>query len=97
MVERGFVFKNIDLSKSDSTKFLVTEDEKGLIIPFRALDGLGDNAAREVIKAREEKYFISIEDVHLRGKINSTTIDKMRLLGIFESLPESSQLSLFDL
>ena len=43
MCERGFYFKNIDVDKSDGKKFIITEDEKGLIIPFRALDGLGEN------------------------------------------------------
>ncbi|MDD4706267.1 MAG: PolC-type DNA polymerase III, partial [Bacilli bacterium] len=97
MVVRGFEFKNIDLLKSDSKNFVIDDDKKSLIIPFRALDGLGDSAANQVIAEREKAPFISVEDVQMRGKINSTTIDKMRLLGIFNSIPESSQLSLFDL
>ncbi|MDD2409917.1 MAG: PolC-type DNA polymerase III, partial [Bacilli bacterium] len=97
MVVRGFEFKNIDLLKSDSKNFIIDEDKKSLIIPFRALEGLGDSAANQVITEREKVPFVSVEDVQMRGKINSTTIDKMRLLGIFNSIPESSQLSLFDL
>ena len=97
MVVRGFEFKNIDLLKSDSKNFVIDDDKKSLIIPFRALDGLGESAANQVILEREKAPFVSVEDVQMRGKINSTTIDKMRLLGIFNSIPESSQLSLFDL
>ena len=96
MVVRGFEFKNIDLLKSHSRKFVINEDEKSLIIPFSALDGLGDSAANQVIIEREKVPFISVEDVQMRGKVNSTTIDKMRSLGVFNSLPESSQLSLFN-
>ncbi|MDD2505339.1 MAG: PolC-type DNA polymerase III, partial [Bacilli bacterium] len=97
MVARGYNFKNIDLEKSAAKRFLIGEDKKSLIIPFSALDGLGDNAANGVVTEREKGPFISVEDVQIRGKVNSTTIDKMRMLGIFENLPESSQLSLFDL
>lgn len=95
MTARGFNFKNINLNKSDSRNFIIDEDEKSLIIPFRALEGLGDSAAMAVVEARNVGPFISIEDVGNRGKVNSTTIDKMRSLGVFEDLPESSQLSLF--
>ena len=39
--------------------------------------------------------FISIEDLQSRGKVSSTTIDKLRTLGVLDGLPETSQLSLF--
>ena len=95
MVCRGFSFKNIDLNKSDSMYFLISEDEKSLIMPFRALDGLGESVATNIVKEREIGPYISIEDVQNRGKVNQTAIEKLRSLGVFEGLPESSQLSLF--
>ena len=39
--------------------------------------------------------FISIEDFQSRCKVSTTLIDKMRMMGIFKGMPESSQLSLF--
>ncbi|MDD4187532.1 MAG: PolC-type DNA polymerase III [Bacilli bacterium] len=96
MTARGYTFKNIDLEKSAAKTFLITEDKQSLIIPFSALDGLGETVAKKVIYEREQNRFISIEDVQMRGKINSTSIDKMRNLGVFTNLPESSQLSFFD-
>ena len=95
MVCRGFAFKNIDLNKSDSMYFLIDEEKKSLIMPFRALDGLGESVATNIIKEREIGAYISIEDVQNRGKVNQTAIEKLRNLGVFEGLPESSQLSLF--
>ncbi|MBR6133130.1 MAG: PolC-type DNA polymerase III [Bacilli bacterium] len=95
MCLRGFYFKNIDVDKSDGKKFVITEDEKGLIIPFRALDGLGDNVADAIVKARSTGPFISIEDLMTRGKINGTSIEKLRELGCLDNLSESNQLSLF--
>lgn len=95
MVCRGFYFKNIDIEKSDGKKFIITEDEKGLIIPFRALDGLGDNVAEAIIKARKVAPFISQEDLMKRGKINQSSVDKLKQLGVLDNLSESNQLSLF--
>lgn len=95
MVCRGFYFKNIDVSKSDGKNFIITEDGKGLLIPFRALDGLGDNVAEAIVKARRGGDFISIEDLRERGKINNSAIEKLKSLGCLDNLSESNQLSLF--
>ena len=95
MVCRGFYFKNIDVDKSDGKKFIITEDQKGLIIPFRALDGLGDNVAEAIEKARSDGPFISIQDLRERGHINNTTLEKLKSLGCLDNLSESNQLSLF--
>ena len=95
MCERGFYFKNIDVEKSDGKKFVITDDEKGLIIPFRALDGLGDNVADAIVKARKEGPFISQEDLSSRGKVNTSAMEKLKALGCLNDMSESNQLSLF--
>ena len=95
MCERGFYFKNIDVDKSDGKKFVITDDEKGLIIPFRALDGLGDNVAEAIVKARKEGPFISQEDLSSRGKVNTSAMEKLKALGCLDNMSESNQLSLF--
>ena len=92
---RGITFKKIDIEKSDGYNFVMNESDNSLIMPFRSLDGLGDAVATKIIEERKQKAFYSIEDFQLRGKVNGTTIDKMRALGIFEGMPETSQLSLF--
>lgn len=93
---RGFKFGNIDIEKSDGKNFIIGEDKKTLICPFRTLDGLGDSVANKIIEERNIKPFYSIEDFSLRGHVNGTTVDKLRSLGVFGNLPETSQLSLFD-
>ncbi len=93
MYLRGFKFSNIDLEKSSATKFVI--ENNSLIIPFRAIEGLGNTVAQNVIEEREKSPYISIEDLQNRGKINATTIDRLRLLGVLDGIPESSQLSLF--
>lgn len=94
---RGFKFGNIDIEKSDGKNFIIDDDKKTLICPFRTLDGLGDSVASKIIEERNIKPFYSIEDFGLRGHVNGTTIDKLRSLGVFKDLPETSQLSLFDM
>jgi DNA polymerase III subunit alpha, Gram-positive type len=92
---RGFKFGNIDLYKSHDRYFTVADNKVTLIPPFRALDGLGGTVAGKIVEEREKAPFLSIEDFQKRGKVSSTLIDKMRMMGILKDLDESSQLSLF--
>ena len=92
---RGVKFKTIDIEKSDGNNFIMDTEENALIMPFRSLDGLGDAVATKIIEERNEKAFYSVEDFQNRGKVNQTTIEKMRVMGMFEGMPETSQLSLF--
>ena len=94
---RGFKFGNIDIEKSDGKNFILADDGVTLICPFRTLDGLGDSVANKIIEERNIKPFYSIEDFSMRGHVNGTTVDKLRSLGVFGNLPETSQLSLFDM
>ncbi|MCI8393921.1 MAG: PolC-type DNA polymerase III [Bacilli bacterium] len=91
---RGFRFGKLDINKSDSVNFLIDEEDDHLLIPpFRTLDGLGDAVAKKIIEERNQKPFYSVEDFQMRGKVNATTIEKLRSLGLFEGMPETSQLS----
>ena len=92
---RGFVFGNIDIKKSDAKNYVIGEDGKTLISPFRTLDGLGDAVASQIVEERNKKEFYCIEDFQNRGKVNVSTMDKLRSLGVFDGMPESAQLSLF--
>lgn len=94
MLARNIKFEPIDLNKSDSINFLITENGN-LIPPFRSIDGLGDVVAKKIVEEREKCPFMSIEDLQKRGKVSQTLIDKMRTMGILDGMDESSQLSLF--
>ena len=95
MFARGIKFLPIDLYESDATKFRVIGDN--LLPPLNSIPGLGENAAKALVNARNEEAFCSIDDLRARGKVSKTIIDKMKDMGILEGLPESSQISLFDL
>jgi len=93
---RGIKFANIDLNKSDSMKFIISEEsENTLIPPFRSVDGLGDTVGKAIVAEREIRDFLSIEDLQKRGKVSATLIDKLKTMKVLKDLPESNQLSLF--
>ncbi|MEG1900189.1 MAG: PolC-type DNA polymerase III [Bacilli bacterium] len=95
MTARGFKIENVDLYKSHSTNFIIDEENKSLIPPFKTIDGLGESCAKTVVEEREKGLFLSIEDLQKRGKVSATIIEKMKNMGMINDMPQSSQLSLF--
>ena len=94
MAARGIKVANFDLYKSKGMIFTV-EDDNTIIPPFRSIDGLGDVVAKNIETEAQKAPFISIEDFQTRCKVSQTLIDKMRVMGVFKDMPETSQLSLF--
>lgn len=94
MLERGFKFGQLDLYRSDATEFIIDGDT--LIPPFVAMDGLGENVAKQIVKAREEGEFLSKMELRKRGGVSATLVEKMDEMGILGNMPEDNQLSLFD-
>ncbi|WP_461224290.1 PolC-type DNA polymerase III [Lacticaseibacillus suihuaensis] len=94
-LERGFKIKMVDVEKSDAHDFTIVDDHT-LLAPFRAVPGLGDNVAKQIVSAREEKPFLSKEDLANRGKVSKTLIDYMTENHVLDAMPDENQLSLFD-
>ena len=94
MWERGFKFGKLDLYRSDATEFIIDGDT--LIPPFVAMDGLGENVAKQMVRARQEGEFLSKTELRKRGGLSSTLVEKMDEMGILGNMPEDNQLSLFD-
>jgi len=92
---RGFEFLPVDIYKSDSRKFLI-EDGK-LRPPFVSISGLGETAAEDLKKCQGKK-FLSIEEVSAAcPKVSQTHLEQLKKLGALGDLPDSSQVSLFDM
>ena len=95
MYARGIEFLPLNIYDAHPTKFLNID---GKIMPaLNSIAGLGTAAAESVLKAREEAPFKSIEDFRARTSVSQTHIDKLKRLGAFGDLPESSQVSIFDM
>ncbi|MDC3414105.1 PolC-type DNA polymerase III [Aquibacillus sp. 3ASR75-11] len=93
MCERGFSLQKVDLYRSSATEFIV--DGNSLIPPFNAVDGLGTNAALNIVKAREEGEFLSKEDLRERSRISKTVLEYLDQHGCLEGMADKNQLSLF--
>ncbi|MCB6607426.1 PolC-type DNA polymerase III [[Clostridium] symbiosum] len=95
MYARGFEFTPIDIFKASARSFQIVD---GKLMPsLSSIDGLGEKAADAIVFAAEDGPFLSKEDFINRTKVTKTVCDLMGELGLLGSLPESNQLSLFDM
>ena len=95
MYARGFEFLPIDIYEAKATKFRIIDGK--LMPPFSSIDGMGEKAAQAVEEASKNGAYLSKDDFRQRTKASQTVIDYMAGLGLLGNLPESNQLSLFDL
>ena len=63
-------------------------------MPFSSLPGLGENAAINILAARNEEPFFSVEDLQKRAKLTKSVIEVLRTNGVIKNLSETDQLTL---
>lgn len=95
MYARGLEFEPLDIYRAQATKFLIINGK--LMPPFSSIDGMGEKAAEAVAEAAKDGPYLSKDDFRQRTKASKTVVDYMSDLGLLGDLPESNQLSLFDL
>ena len=89
---RGIGFLPVDLEKSTADEYV---PENGKIrLPFSALAGLGENAAANIVAAREEEPFFSIEDLKTRAKLTSAVVDILRQNHVLDGVNETDQMTM---
>ncbi len=89
---RKIRFLPVDLEKSHSYAFL--PEEGAIRMPFSSLPGLGENAAQNIIAAREQEPFFSVEDLQIRAKLSKSVIDMLRTNGVLDNVNETDQLTM---
>ena len=95
MYARGFEFVPIDIFTANSRLFQIVD---GKLMPsLNSIDGLGERAADAIVEAAKDGPFLSKDDFRQRTKVSKTILDLMSELGLLGNLPESNQISLFDL
>ncbi len=95
MYARGYEFLPIDIYRAKAARFCIIDGK--LMPPFTSIDGMGEKAAEAVEEASKDGPYLSRDDFRQRTKASQTVIDYMGKLGLLGDLPESNQLSLFDL
>ena len=95
MYARGYEFLPIDIYRAKAAKFSIIDGK--LMPPFSSIDGMGEKAAEAVEEAAKDGPYLSKDDFRNRTKASKAVVDYMADLGLLGDLPESNQLSLFDL
>ena len=97
MLARGFSFLPVDLYKSDWRVYRIEGNQ--LRLPFSALDGVGENAAKAIYDAvceQGDEPFISKEDFAEKSGVSSAVIAALDAFDALQGLPDSNQVSFFD-
>jgi DNA polymerase-3 subunit alpha (Gram-positive type) len=95
MYARGYSFMKLDLYKAGATRCKIID---GRIMPsLSSVSGLGETQARAIEEEAAKAPFLSKDDFRERTKVSKTLIDLLSDLGVLGDIPESNQISLFDL
>ena len=94
MLARGIEFLPVDIYKSDARIYKI-EDGK-IRLPFGAVDGIGENAAISLAKAREDGGgdFLSYDDLMARAGVGKSVCEALKNAGALGDMPESNHISL---
>ena len=97
MYDRGMTFAKLHVNTSEGTKFSIDEKKNQVIPSLTCVSGLGASVAEPIVEARKKHPFTSIDDLRERGKVGDKMIETLRSLGALDGIPESDQISLFDM
>src|SRR5699024_1282176 len=87
MCERGITFNKVDLYRSSATEVIVAD--VALLLSLNVVDGLGTNAAINVVNAREDGAFLSKEVLRESSRISTTVIAHLYALVFLEGMEEN--------
>ncbi|WAW14146.1 PolC-type DNA polymerase III [Peptostreptococcus equinus] len=92
MLCRGIEILKVDIYKSHATEFKLA-GEKKILPPMTSLQGMGENAAKNIVRERKNGRFLSKEDLIRRTKVSKTVVEKLSEHGSLDGMSEKNQLS----
>lgn len=97
MMARGIELLPVDIYKSRAKEYFI-EDGK-IRMPFSALSGVGENAAKGLFDGRNDGNgeFVSVDDYQARTGASSAVITALKEVGALDGIPETAQVSLFEM
>lgn len=94
MMSRGYEFAEPILGVAEATKFKVYDGK--VMLPFNAINGIGDTAAESLVEAYNDNDFFTLDDVRTRTKLSQSNIEDLQKHGLFQGIPDSAQMTLFE-
>jgi DNA polymerase-3 subunit alpha (Gram-positive type) len=95
MYARGIEFHKLDLFRAKAKEFSIID---GKLMPsINSISGLGDAVAVQIEEAAKNGPFLSKDDFRVRTRASGTIIELLESLGILSGIPETNQISLFDM
>ncbi|MDR0879313.1 MAG: PolC-type DNA polymerase III [Clostridioides sp.] len=92
MYARGIKILPVDIYESHATEFKVVGD-RTILPPMTSLQGLGENAALNIMSERQNGEFISKEDLRKRAKVSKPVIEVLTKHGSLEGMSDRDQLA----
>lgn len=96
LMSRGLEFGSPEPGVSDPCIFNVIDGK--IKMPFMAVSGIGKSAAESLDEAyRKKGPFTSLDDVKRKTRLSATNIEDLDRYSVFGDIPQSAQISIFDL
>lgn len=95
MMLRGIQPLPVDARKSNATSYVV--EDGNVRFPFNVVPGCGDSAAIRIKEVIDSNNDLSIDEIQAESKANSSLIEKLKELGVFNGFQQSAQFTLFDM
>ena len=90
---RGFTFERANLYESAAEDFIIKKNS--LLMSLSSIDGVSEAMAKNIVEARADGKFSSIDDLKNRAGINKIGIAALKTHGCLKNLQETNQMTLF--
>ena len=83
--KRGYDFLPPHVSLSHNWRFIV--DNNNIRLPLSSIKGIGEKVAKNIVEAREQGQFVSVQDFIKRSNVNKRVVQLLEDIGALKNLP----------